>query len=705
MLRQIFFGLLLIGVLPNVLAIDPDSLKSQTLENNPIDTRIKAMLNLSALYLRSDTTESKKWAISGMKLSQEELNVRGIILASETFARYYTEQGRYDSATFFLESVISSYDLPEFDIEIGNCYISKGNIHDIQSDYEQALAAYLKAEEKFAAKKYFHGLGLAQMGIGNIYNTTNMHQEAKRYFRMSYKNLLQTNEVYASWSMNNLATSMSALQEYDSAIFFFERSLEIKLRNQDFYGASYTYNDLGSLYFSQGDYEKALSYYLKALESKEALEGISRETLSNTCLDIARIYMIQEKYDASIHYGEIGLSHALAVGSIFYQAEAYRLLADVNAKVSNYKTGFEMLNQFIAIQDSLQQKLYNDNLADLRTKYDADQKQKEIELLNTSNKLSQLETEKANEKTEVVTMYLAGAVVIILLASFLGISLYRSNQAKNTANLLLQQTNEEVSHQKDIVEEKNKEITDSINYAKRIQNAILPSSRLVQSLFPESFILYKPKDIVAGDFYWFETKEDKILFAAADCTGHGVPGAMVSVICNNGLNRSVREHNLTDPGKILDKTREIVISEFEKSDEEVKDGMDISLGVFDPKTLKLSWAGANNPLWIIRKNTSEIEEIRPNKQPIGKYADARPFMTYDTQLQKGDRLYVFTDGFQDQFGGDRGKKFKANQLKEMLIRLKDEPLSRQSDMLNQVFETWRGKLEQVDDVCFIGIGI
>jgi len=180
---------------------------------------------------------------------------------------------------------------------------------------------------------------------------------------------------------------------------------------------------------------------------------------------------------------------------------------------------------------------------------------------------------------------------------------------------------------------------------------------------------------------------------------------MVSVVCNNGLNRSVREHGITDPGKILDKTREIVIHEFEKSEDEVKDGMDISLCVLEGQ--KLLWAGANNPLWIIRPINNEYTfvEYKPNKQPIGKYAEEKPFLTHEIALQKGDSIYVFTDGYHDQFGGDKGKKFKAAKLKELLLTIQNKTMTEQHNIINAAFEKWKGNLEQVDDVCIIGVRI
>ncbi len=260
---------------------------------------------------------------------------------------------------------------------------------------------------------------------------------------------------------------------------------------------------------------------------------------------------------------------------------------------------------------------------------------------------------------------------------------------------------EEAEKQRDVISEKNQEILDSMTYAKRIQNAILPPSKLVEEYLQESFILYKPKDIVAGDFYWLNKKEKTILFAAADCTGHGVPGAMVSVVCNNGLNRSIREFGLTDPGKILTKTREIVIQEFGKSDEDVKDGMDIALCSLERNTLK--YAGANNPLWIIRNN--EIIETKANKQPIGQFDNPIPYSTHSFQVEKGDAIYIFSDGYVDQFGGPKGKKFKARAFRELLLSIQEKSMTEQNVIIDKTFETWKGDLEQIDDVCVIGVKV
>lgn len=269
-----------------------------------------------------------------------------------------------------------------------------------------------------------------------------------------------------------------------------------------------------------------------------------------------------------------------------------------------------------------------------------------------------------------------------------------------------------IESQRNEIEVQKREIIDSINYARRIQKAILPPTRLVREYLGDSFILYKPKDVVAGDFYWMEKSDNKILFAAADCTGHGVPGAMVSVVCNNALNRSVREFKLSDPGEILDKTRELLLQEFDKAEEDVKDGMDISLCVMEGNMLH--FAGAYNPLWLIRKEGPDKDasadypsfiELKPDKQPIGKFDNPFPFNSQTIELREGDTIYIFSDGYADQFGGEKGKKFMVANFKKLLISIQNEAMEKQKEIIDMNFESWKGDLEQIDDVCVIGLKI
>jgi serine phosphatase RsbU (regulator of sigma subunit) len=282
---------------------------------------------------------------------------------------------------------------------------------------------------------------------------------------------------------------------------------------------------------------------------------------------------------------------------------------------------------------------------------------------------------------------------------------------------------QEVISQKEIIEEKNKDITASIRYAQRIQNVILPSLSSFYSSFEDHFVLFKPRDIVSGDFYWLEVVDGKTYFAVVDCTGHGVPGALVSVVGANSLNRCLIEFGLRKPSEILDKLSELVTETFDKTDSEVKDGMDIALCCLDNENGILEYAGANNPLWLLKNATDSIGkdlipdldkhqliEIKPNKQPIGSYFKVEPFTNHRIEVDKGDIIYLFSDGFADQFGGlhqeirnKGGKKFKYAKLKELIFETQHLSMADQIDVFNARFEEWKGELDQVDDVCIVGI--
>jgi hypothetical protein len=349
-------------------------------------------------------------------------------------------------------------------------------------------------------------------------------------------------------------------------------------------------------------------------------------------------------------------------------------------------------------------------ISDLNSKYDAIKKQEEIKKLQSENVkgmelLNAKDSELSDSKQTIV--YFVFVIMVFLILVFFVI---RSNYLRKQTNKTLSQQKEiiesqksEVEAQKHLVEEKQKEILDSISYAKRLQEAILPPQKFINKHIADNFILYKPKDLVAGDFYWAESIGDLFFIAAADSTGHGVPGAMVSVVCSNALNRTVKEFGLTQTGKILDKTRELVVETFEKSTSEVKDGMDISLLCLDTKNKKITWSGANNALWYVQNN--ELLIIKANKQPIGKTDIPAPFTTHELEFINGTTFYLFTDGFADQFGGEKGKKFKYKQLEDLLLNNNMLALKEQSNLLDQKFESWKGDLEQVDDVCVIGIKI
>jgi serine phosphatase RsbU (regulator of sigma subunit) len=390
-------------------------------------------------------------------------------------------------------------------------------------------------------------------------------------------------------------------------------------------------------------------------------------------------------------------------------------------------------------------------IAELGVKYETQKQEQKLALLE---KDKQLFDAKLDEKQKDIDEKKNTIVIFILCIVAFSIMLFyiiRNNILRRKINLELIKQKDIIENQKSEVEKKNTEILDSIEYAKRIQNTILPPQKIVSQYLEKSFILYLPKDIVAGDFYWMSAPpslpkgEEKnipnsneeiltlrstekfplggspkleeneiegpyILFAACDCTGHGVPGAMVSVVCSNALNKAVNEFGLNEPAKILDKVAELVIEDLSKNNEdndEIKDGMDASLAMLTYNETRnaatLQWAGANNPLWIIRNG--ELLETKADKQPIGKTDNLQPFTNHEIQLQKGDSIYLFTDGYADQFGGEKGKRFMRHRFKDLLISIQNLPMNEQRETLYNAHIEWKGSVEQVDDICVIGVRV
>jgi serine phosphatase RsbU (regulator of sigma subunit) len=278
-------------------------------------------------------------------------------------------------------------------------------------------------------------------------------------------------------------------------------------------------------------------------------------------------------------------------------------------------------------------------------------------------------------------------------------SLIRTEKEKvEEANLL-------VLEQKKVVEEKNKDMLDSIHYAKRIQDAMLKVEEHRSEHLPAHFVLFLPKDIVSGDFHWAYEKQPYWYVAAVDCTGHGVPGAFMSLLGISFLNDILSESEAPSPAQVLDLLRDKIMKELRQSGESGgnKDGMDISIIRLCLETKGLQWAGANNPLLMIKNG--EMIEIKGDKQPIGYYPDAKPFTNHVLQLRDTQYLYVFSDGYPDQFGGPDGKKFKMKQLKDVLFEIHLLPMEEQKEKLKKIFLDWKGNLEQIDDVCVIGLKI
>ncbi|HRH09081.1 MAG TPA: SpoIIE family protein phosphatase, partial [Bacteroidia bacterium] len=389
------------------------------------------------------------------------------------------------------------------------------------------------------------------------------------------------------------------------------------------------------------------------------------------------------------------------------EKEKEKLKYEETLKREKIEFDYNKKTQELKFQEDLKRRKIAFDFEQKKQQISSEQKRKEI-LLKSEQEKKNAVSQKEIEKQKLLRNSFIGGAFLLLLVAF---SIFRSLLQNRKANIIITEQKMEVEKQKEFVDERNREILDSIKYAKRIQSTILPPLSKIKSAIPNVFVLYLPKDIVAGDFYWMYSHtingEENRLFAACDCTGHGVPGAMVSVVCNNALNRVVREMDNCKPSLILDKVSELVIQDFSlnnEDDDEVKDGMDISLCSFNPANGILQWAGANNPLWIIKANGSLLE-YKADKQPVGKYYNRKPFTNHEIQLEKGDTLYLFTDGYADQFGGEKNSKFQRKALKKLLVSGYLQTMDQQQENLFKTFENWKGINEQVDDICIIGVRV
>jgi serine phosphatase RsbU (regulator of sigma subunit) len=651
-----------------------------------------------------------------------------------------------------------------------------------QGDVPKSLDYYnrsLKIKKEIGDKK---GISTSLNNIGYIYQQQGDIPKALEYNHQSLKIKEQIDDKEGiAMSLNNIGGIHADQNDFDTALEYYYKCLEILKEIDDKRSVAITINNIALIYSKKGDLAKALKYNIQSLKIKEQIgdkEGIAmslnnigliykemtysdellvqeKDSLLNKSLEhhirglkiqeeigdksgkiislinIGYILITQKKIDSAEDYAQRSFELAKELGFHIHMQSAAEILSTIYEKQGKGMQALKMQKLYITMRDSINNEETQKATAQQQAKYEYE-KQKAVDDAEHDKLLAiEQEEKKKQQILTVVTGVGLGLVIVFLIFVF--------NRLQVTKNqkLVIENQKIEVEQQKEVVElahseleEKNQEIMDSITYAKRIQSAILPPAKVVKEYLQDSFILYKPKDIVAGDFYWMEHKDDKVLFAAADCTGHGVPGAMVSVVCNNALNRSVREHGLTNPGEILNKTREIVVAEFragrqagEKSDEGVKDGMDIALCSLEGN--KLQYAGANNPLWIVRDcHTEPVEvldnpsvsvfrqaqddtlcilETKANKQPIGQFDNPLPYTTHTFELQKEDSIYIFSDGYVDQFGGEKGKKFKAKAFRELLLSIQDKTMEKQKTIIDNSFETWRGSLEQIDDVCVIGV--
>ncbi|MNV10652.1 Phosphoserine phosphatase RsbU [compost metagenome] len=653
---------------------------------------VKNCLLTIALFLLLVPVQAQNTGIDSLyKLAKSEKNLKQKLhLLNESIAHgwYY---GDYDKAIRYGKESVKLARKYHFDSIASLMDNNIGITYDYKGDYPKALTHFFRALRVAERIKDQNNEADILSNIGLIYGNQGLDDKALQYHEKSLR--IRRKIKYPKGiavSLNNMAIVFLNQKKFRKAIRYYHESLAIDLKLKDSIGLADDYNNLGVCYQETKEYDKSEFYQLKALELREKLRQTLGIAISK--LNLGVIAVKTGQFERATSYLSEAEKIAKKLGSKETLKSVYQAQSELGEKTGDFELAFDRLNLFNEIKNELanEENIRKQTQEEMNYQFD---KERENQRLNRIKE--KLENKKKQEQALIINWAITIVGMIILGFSFI---LYRRWKEVKKQQIIIEQKNRQV-------EEKNHEILDSINYAKRIQTAILPSLQLRERVLPSHFVLYEPKDIVAGDFYWLEETKDSIIFAVADCTGHGVPGAMMSVVCHNALNRSVKEFGLRNPGEILDKTREIIVEELSKNQQDVSDGMDISLCTWNKTSNELLWAGANNPLWIWKKTSGEMVEIKPNKQPIGKHFDMQPFTSHPVELEKGDRIYLITDGFADQFGGPDSKKFKAKNLKNLIVQISSEKIQQQINILKTTFFQWKGDLEQIDDVCIMGIEI
>ncbi len=646
--------------------------------------------------------------------------------------------GKYDKGLNFGVEALGLARNLNFKKGIANACGVIGNIYCNQADYPQALDYYLKALEIDEGLKNKKGIANRLGNIGTVYKKQGCYPKALDFYLKALKIAEEIgNKNFVAAILGNIGNVCADQGDYSKTLDYYFKALKFdeELGNKN--GVARHLGNIGNIYQLQKDYLKALGYYFKGVKMDEELgdkNGIAID-LDN----IGGIYQIQKKYPQSLDYyfkamkmaKDLGDKQLYAntlsnIGSLytttgkFTEAEQYLKRAnDIDERIGEeygLRESEEFLSKLyettgrqkdalihykkaITLKDTIFSQENKKQLVRKEMNYEFDKKEA---ITKAENDKQQAVAEEKNRKQKIITGSVTGGLLLVIFfAGFVFRSLRITRKQKQTIEI----KNIETEHQKKIIEEANKDITDSIRYAKRIQDALMGEKVHVSMHLPEHFILFIPKDIVSGDFHWGFEKQGHWYFAAVDCTGHGVPGAVMSMLGISFLNDIVSAEQLLSPAEMLNRLRDKVVKELRQTGESggSKDGMDISLCRLNLESNELMWAGANNALNII--TNGQFKELKADKQPIGYHPEMRPFTNHEIQLQKGDSIYIYSDGYADQFGGANGKKFKYKQLEELLIANKHLSMNDQKELLKKRFVEWKGSLEQIDDVCVFGVRI
>ncbi|MBK8807437.1 MAG: tetratricopeptide repeat protein [Bacteroidales bacterium] len=634
----------------------------------------------------------------GNTLNETEIKAK----AYQNIGLYYQNTDKKQKAFYYLDSAQQLYHKSKNSIGLSEILNNIGLLYFELGDFSKALEYYqnaLKIQEKANNKQ---NISSTYFNIGSIYEEINDFKKAEEYYLMSLAiNETLKDTVSIANVFNSLGIIYSNKQNYEKAVSYFYKAINLNESIDNNQGLALNIENLGTLMEESGKPLEALKLYEKSLVIEQ--ENQNSFGIAQSFLNLGRVYKDLNKYETSLEYlqrcesiSESKNYKKILMLSYKQISEVYNLQYFNSKNAKSLEEAHDYYIKYSKIKDTIYNEENSKQLSEIQTKIETIQKDKELELLKKDNLLTQTEKEKQQ-------LFIYFLIFGILLFVILLLVLYNRYLVKNKANDLLEKQNKEITKQKHLIEIQSNDIYDSISSASRIQKALLPQAQEIpHTLREKCFVFYKPREIVSGDFYWFHHTEKLTYVVVADCTGHGVPGAFMSMLGISLLNEVVNMKELKHTNEILNFMRDRIISSLHQNEEnEVKEGMDMSLISIDFENQRIEFSGANNSLLLIRKG--EIIEHKADKMPVAFYYNMHPFTSTEIKYEKGDSIYLSTDGYQDQLGGPNYKKFMRKNYRNLLLSISQTSLVEQMFKLEQTLKEWQTDKDQVDDILIFGL--
>lgn len=658
-------------------------------------TKVNAYFDVSNFLYRKMGKEEKRFVLyhdSGIHLSEKIGFAKGIIRGGLIGAMRVRDFGNYELSLAYLDKVENLSIQNKDSANLLNVYLSRASTFLVQGSYHLSAEMCFKALALAEILKDKSKQGRIYNNLGNLYMEQSDCRKAVFYHKLALKHRLESGDTLRiSHSYVNLGSSYHICKEYDSSTYFFTKALQLQKIKRNEVGQAYSYDGIANNNLMKGKNSIALSYFLRSQKLLSGSDDIN-EQLENF-LGLGKTYLNLGNKDSALRYFTKYRIIVETINKVSGKQLIYEQLANYHEKAGDFMEALRYNKLYHMYRDSISGSSYAKNITALEYNRQMEQVEKIKRLEEEQNKL--IHEKEVQKQRNIIYYFIIGSAIMILFLFYF----YRNNKQKAKANKIILEQKLEVEAKNEVIEEKQKEILDSIRYAKRIQSALLAHKDYIDTHLKNNFIVFKPKDIVSGDFYWAAHKDDRFYLASCDSTGHGVPGAFMSLLNIGFLGEAIKEKNIHEPNKIFNYVRERLIEGISKEGQ--KDGFDGILICVDKKSNSLTYAAANNAPIVVRDG--KIIELECDRMPVGIGESNKSFSLFTFDVKPSDIFYLYTDGYPDQFGGPKGKKYMYKRFNELLLSVSSKPLQEQAELITQEFYNWKGELEQIDDVCVMAV--